>query len=61
MEDEYIDSIDRVKGNLYRNRKKRQQDGFVDCCEEYKFLRRSNDISFNNKMNRLVITHLVLD
>ncbi len=61
MEDEYIDSIDSVKGRLYRDMKKRQQDGFIDCCEEYKFLRRSNDISFNNKMNRLGITHLVLD
>lgn len=33
----------------------------MDCCEEFKFLRKSNNISFNNKMNRMGITHLVLD
>lgn len=61
MGTDYSDLMDGVKGNLYGNIRRRQRDGFRDCCEEYKFIRRSNDISFNNKMNRLGITHLVLE
>jgi len=57
----YRGLIDDVKGNLYGAMKKKEREGFTDCCEEYKFIRRSNTISFNNKMNRLGITHLVLD
>ncbi len=59
--DKRLESLKRIKGNLYGKIKKTQRNGIVDCCEEFRFLRRSNDISFNNKMNRLGITHLVLD
>lgn len=58
---DYLGLIDGVKGNLYRGVKNKQRDGFKDCCKEYKFIRRSHNISFNNKMNALGITHLVLD
>lgn len=59
--EEHIDSLKKVRRNLYGAIKNKQQGGFKDCCEEYKFIRRSNTISFNNKMNRLGLTHLVLD
>jgi len=59
--EERLDSLKKVRSSLYGKLKNKQQGGFKDCCEEYKFLRKSNDISFNNKMNELRITHLVLD
>ncbi len=57
----YRGLIDDVKGNLYGGIKNRQRDGIVDCCKEYKFIKRAHTNSFNNKMNALGITHLVLD
>ena len=59
--DEHIDSLKKIRRNLYGKIKNKEKGRFVDCCEEYKFIRRSNTISFNNKMNALGITHLVLD
>ncbi len=58
---DYLGLIGDVKGNLYRNMKNRQRGGIKDCCEDYKFIKRAQTISFNNKMNRLGITHLVLE
>ena len=56
-----LESLKKIRGNLYGKIRDKQQDGFVDCCKEFKFFRKSNSISFNNKMNALRITHLVLD
>lgn len=56
---EDFDSFEELKGALY-NKIKKQVD-FVDCCEQYNFIREFDTINFNNKMNRLKITHLVLD
>ncbi|MFW9971273.1 MAG: hypothetical protein ACFFDF_13855 [Candidatus Odinarchaeota archaeon] len=61
MDNDFFDSIENVRGGIFGALKDKQHKGFKDCCEEYKFIRRSNTISFNNKMNRLGITHLVLD
>lgn len=61
MAEKYLDSIGKVKGDLYGKIKNKRQNKFVDCCKEYKFIRKANIISFNNKMNELGITHLVLD
>ena len=61
MSKDYLDSMENVKNNLYGKMKNKQKNGFKDCCEEYKFIRKSNTISFNNKMNRMGLTHLVLD
>jgi len=61
MSDDYLDSLENIKGGMIGNIKNRQQNGYVDCCEEYRFIRESNNISFNNKMNRLGITDLVKD
>ncbi len=58
---DYLGLIDDVKGNLYRGIKNRRRGGIKDCCEDYKFIKRAQTISFNNKMNALGITHLVLD
>lgn len=58
---DYLGLINDVKGNLYRSIKNRQRDRVKDCCEEYKFIKRAQTTSFNNKMNALRITHLVLD
>ncbi|KKM62093.1 hypothetical protein LCGC14_1525120 [marine sediment metagenome] len=57
----YLDSLGDVKDNIYGGIKNKRSGGFVDCCEEYKFIRESNTISFNNKFNRMGLTHLVLD
>ena len=59
--EEHIDSLKKVRRNLYGAIKSKQRDNVKDCCKEFKFIRRSNTISFNNKMNALGITHLVLD
>jgi len=61
--DEHLDSLKEVRKGIYGSleKKKRRNNRIIDCCEEFKFIRRSNTISFNNKMNRLGITHLVLD
>ena len=56
-----IKSLKRIRSNLYGKIKNKEQKRIKDCCKEYKFIRRSNTISFNNKMNALGITHLVLD
>ncbi|KKN18239.1 hypothetical protein LCGC14_0957820 [marine sediment metagenome] len=57
----YLDSIKRIQGRIMGNISKNQQSGFVNCCEEFQFIRVFDTINFNNKMNRLGITHLVLD
>lgn len=59
--DEYLDSMEKIEGNLYRKLKNKQQDEIIDCCKEYKFIKKANMKSFNNKMNELGITHLVLN
>ncbi|MFW9968759.1 MAG: hypothetical protein ACFFDF_01075 [Candidatus Odinarchaeota archaeon] len=59
MSNEDLDSLKRIKGKLISNFTHTQ--GFVDCCEEYSFIRPFDTINFNNKMNRLGITHLVMD
>lgn len=61
MSNDYFGSIESIKGGIIGNLKDKRQNGFVDCCEEYSFIRMSNNISFNNKMNRLGIVPLVLD
>jgi len=58
---DYLGLIGDVKGKLYKGVKNRQRDGFKDCCEEYKFIKKAQTASFNNRMNALEITHLVLD
>ena len=58
---DYLGLIDDVKGNLYRGIKNRQREKVKNCCKEYKFIKRAQTTSFNNKMNALGITHLVLD
>ena len=60
-DEENIDALKQVKKKLYGKIKNKEQRRFKDCCKEYKFIRRSNTVSFNNKMNALGITHLVLD
>jgi len=62
-DDKQLDSLKKVRKGVYGNleKKKQQSSGIIDCCKEFKFIRKSNTISFNNKMNRIGITHLVLD
>lgn len=55
------DLLEKAKDNVFGKFRKDKQKEFVDCCKEYKFIKKSNTISFNNKMNRLEITPLVLD
>ncbi len=57
----YLDSIKRIRERIIGNVSRNQQSGFVDCCEEFQFIRAFDTINFNNKMNRLGIVHLVLD
>lgn len=57
--DELYGALGQIKSNIYANM--RNQQGFVDCCKEFAFIRKFNTMNFNNKMNRLKITHLVLD
>jgi len=61
MSSEDIEKLKKARSNLYGKIKNKKRGKIVDCCKEYKFIRRSNTISFNNKMNALGITHLVLD
>lgn len=63
MEKDRFDSMEKIKDGLYGKIKDKQngRKKDKDCCEEFKFIRKTNTISFNNKMNRLGITHLVLD
>ena len=57
--DELYGALGQIKSKIYANM--RNQQGFVDCCKEFTFIRKFNTMNFNNKMNRLRITQLVLD
>jgi len=59
MSNEIINSLKRIKGKIVGNITRKQ--GFVDCCEEYYFIRPFDTINFNNKVNRLGIVDLVLN
>ena len=59
--DDYLDSLGGIKDNIYSGIKNKRSNSGVDCCKEYKFIKKFQTISFNNKMNWRKITHLVLD
>lgn len=60
--DSYINSFKRIKDKLYANMNKKQHDDdFIPCCEEFTFIRWLDQLHFDNLMNKLKITHLVLD
>lgn len=57
-----VKTLKNVKGGLYRAINKKYNNNFeVDCCIKFKFIKKAQTASFNNKMNNLGITHLVLD
>ena len=58
--DKRLESLKRIRGNLYGKIRGKQRDGIVDCCEEFKFIRDFDTYNFNKKMNFLGITDLVL-
>ncbi len=60
MSDNNLDEMRNIRSNLYGNLRNKQQGDYVDCCEEYKFVKSANTKSFNNKMNALGITDLVI-
>ena len=57
--DDFYGALGKIKSNIYANMRNPQ--GFVDCCKEFAFIRKFNSMNFNNKMNRLSITALVLN
>ncbi|MFX0023761.1 MAG: hypothetical protein ACFE9S_15650 [Candidatus Hermodarchaeota archaeon] len=57
--EKYLSSVRKAKNGVYGNLNIKE--GFIDCCKEFRFIRAFDTINFNNKMNRLGITHLVLD
>ncbi len=59
MANEYLDSLKRIQSRIIGNAVK--VSNFVDCCEEFQFIRAFDTINFNNEMNRIGIVHLVLD
>ncbi|KKN04913.1 hypothetical protein LCGC14_1092530, partial [marine sediment metagenome] len=60
MANDYLNSLKKTRDRIIGNMRK-TQGGFDDCCEDYQFIRIFDTINFNNKMNRLGITHLVKD
>lgn len=61
MSKEYIDSLNGVRNGLIGSLRPPRGFEFEDCCEEFSFIREFDTINFNNKMNNLGLTHLVLD
>ncbi len=59
--DGYLETLKKIRGNLYGKIRDNQREGFVDCCEEFKFIRDFDTYNFNKKMNLLGITVLVLN
>lgn len=60
MSTAYSTNLSKVRRNIFQRLKDKQTDGYVDCCKEYKFVKPANTTSFNNKMNALKITDMVL-
>lgn len=60
--DNYINSLNKIKGKLHDKIKKKQyDDDLIPCCEEFTFIRWLDQLDFDSEMNELGITHLVLD
>ena len=59
--DTRVDSLERIRDNMY-GRIKNNHRKIIDCFEgEFKFTRKFDEYKFSKKMTRLGITHLVLD
>lgn len=60
MSDDSIKALERIRGDVYKRIKHKENGRFVDCCKEYKFIREFDTYNFNKKMNAYGITDLVL-
>jgi len=57
--EKYVDSIENTKNLLYG--KLENSGGFTDCFKKYKFIREFDTLDFNQRMNNLNVTHLVIN
>lgn len=59
MSGEHIKSLEKIRSNLYGNLKNNQQNGFVDCCKEFKFNLEIETKDFNDTMNTLGLVNIL--
>ena len=55
------EGLKKIRDAAYKRIKFKEGGGFRDCCKDFKFIRDFDTHNFNKKMNRLGITHLVLN
>lgn len=61
MSSEDMKTLKRIRSDAYARIKNREQSGFRDCCKVFKFNLEIETKDFNNLVNDLEITHLLMD